>query len=128
MKRLAFGLLCFLCLQGPVLAQGFAPGQVWTNQKGSTLAITSATGSSFRATFTNKSADFFPCSVPSPATARFSNSFNMTVNFTKCRATAVWQGGTDRSLAITAQWVLNYIDQSGKPQTKYGFDFFSRTR
>jgi len=52
----------------------------------------------------------------------------MTVNFPTCRGTVVWRGSTDRSLAITAQWTFNYVDQSGKPQTRYRFDSFSRTR
>ena len=128
MKRLVLGLSCCLCLQSPALAQGFAPGQIWTNTHGSVLRINAVTGGSFRATLTNTSGYFFPCTAPSPATARYSRSFTMTVNFAKCRGTAVWQGSTDRSLAITAQWTFNYVDRSGKPHTSYGFDFFSRTR
>lgn len=127
MKRLVFALLCFLYLESPVLAQ-FARGQIWTTEKGSTLVITAVTPGGFRGTFTNKSADFFPCNVPSPATATASFAFTMSVNFTKCRATAVWRGDTDRVLAITAPWALTYVDQTGKPQTKYGFDVFFRTR
>jgi hypothetical protein len=128
MKRLAFGLLCFLSLQSPVLAQGFAPGQVWTNQKGSVLTITAATGTTFRATFTNPAGEFYPCSAPSSATAIASRAIIITVNFLKCRGTAVWRGSTDQSLAITAQYTFNYTDRNGKPQTQYGFSLFSRTR
>jgi hypothetical protein len=128
MKRLMPGLLCWLCLQSPTLAQGFAPGQVWTSNHGSVLRITAMTTGGFRATFTNTWGFFFPCTTPSPATARYSVQFTMTVNFAKCRGTAVWRGSTDRSLAITAQFAFNYVDRTGKPQTSYGFDFFSRTR
>ena len=91
MKRLVVALLCFLYLESPVLAQ-FARGQIWTTQTGATLVITSGTPGGFRGTFTNNSADFFPCNVPSPATATASRAITMSVNFTKCRATAVWRG------------------------------------
>jgi hypothetical protein len=128
MKRLVFGLLCCLGLQSPALAQGFAPGQVWTSSHGSVLRINAMMPGGFRGTFTNASGYFFPCATPSPATARYSVGFTMTVNFAKCRGTAVWRGSTDRSLAITAQFTFNYVDRIGKPQTSYGFDFFSRTR
>jgi hypothetical protein len=128
MKRLVFGLLCGLGLQGPALAQGFAPGQVWTSTHGSVLRINAMTTGGFRGTLTNASGYFFPCGAPSPATALYSVQFTMTVNFAKCGGTAVWRGSTDRSMAITAQFAFNYIDRTGKPQSSYGFDFFSRTR
>jgi hypothetical protein len=127
MKRLVLALLCFFTLQAPLQAQTIGPGQIWKNQYGSVLAISSVSpGGSFRGIFTNH-ADGFSCQgIPYPVTGQnVSVQITFTVNFVKCKTITVWKGDV-AGLGMSTPWLLRYIDQNGTPQTMTGFDFFGR--
>jgi hypothetical protein len=128
MKRLLIAALFVVGLFDAAMADGIRAGSVWTNQRGSVMKVASVDSRGrFRGTFTNN-ADGFSCKgIPYPVSGtNASLQVNFTVNFTKCRSVATWQGNV-LGFGMTAPWTLNYYDSSGKPQTMTGFDFFNGT-
>jgi hypothetical protein len=127
MKRLFLAALFVVGLFDTAMAGAVAPGQVWTNQRGSVMKITPVDQlGRFRGTFTNN-ADGFDCKgIPYPVSGLNPGiQITFTVNFRKCRSVATWTGDA-QGFGMSVPWVLNYFDASGKPQIMTGFDFFGQ--
>ena len=107
------------------MAGAVARGQVWTNQRGSVMKIASVDQfGRFRGTFTNNAAGFDCKGIPYPVSGTNATiQITFTVNFTKCRSVATWQGNA-MGLGMSVPWELKYFDANGRPQTTTGFDFF----
>ena len=127
MKRLLVVALFLVGLFDTAVAGAVMKGQVWTNQRGSVMKITSVDQlGRFRGTFTNN-ADGFDCKGQTYPVVGTNPGIQITfkVNFTRCRSVTTWQGNAS-GFGMSVPWVLNYFDASGKPQTMTGFDFFGQ--
>jgi hypothetical protein len=111
-NAMLFGMLASACLIGPSQAQTVS--WTWTNQYGSTLAITNfnTTTGAITGTYTNNAANSCDEGKPQGVTGWLAygntgTAISFSVNFLGCGSTTVWTGQLNNSTGFQGLWYLS---------------------
>ncbi|KRQ11242.1 avidin/streptavidin family protein [Bradyrhizobium manausense] len=113
-NSMLFGIAAAACLIGPLPARAQSVNWTWTNQYGSTLAITSFnqnTGA-IAGTYTNNAASSCDEGKPQGVTGWLAygntgTAISFSVNYLGCGSTAVWTGQLNNSAGFQGLWYLS---------------------
>ncbi|MDA9405468.1 MULTISPECIES: avidin/streptavidin family protein [unclassified Bradyrhizobium] len=113
-NSMLFGIVAAACLIGPLPARAQSVNWTWTNQYGSTLAITSFnqnTGA-IAGTYTNNAASSCDEGKPQGVTGWLAygntgTAISFSVNYLGCGSTTVWTGQLNNSAGFQGLWYLS---------------------
>ncbi|WP_342740323.1 avidin/streptavidin family protein [Bradyrhizobium sp. B117] len=129
-KGMLLGLLVSACLIGSAQAQSV--NWTWTNQYGSTLAITSfnqSTGA-IAGTYINNAANSCDEGKPQGVTGwlvygNTGTAISFSVNFVGCGSTTVWTGQLNNSAGFQGLWYLSLAETVAWNGISAGADTFT---
>jgi len=129
-NAMQLGMIASACLIGPLHAQSV--NWTWTNQYGSTLAITSFnqnTGA-ITGTYTNNAAN--SCDEGKPqgvagwlAYGNTGTAISFSVNFLGCGSTTVWTGQLNNATGFQGLWYLSLAEAVAWNGISAGADTFT---
>jgi hypothetical protein len=115
-------------------ADAQAPIWTWTNQYGSTLAITNfnTTTGAITGTYTNQATNSCDSGVPQPAVGWLvagtaGTAISFTVNFAACNSTTVWTGQLNAAFGFQTLWLLSLAEAVTWNGISAGSDTFTFT-
>lgn len=126
------GMIASVCLTGPWPAQAQSPIWTWTNQYGSTLAVTSIdqnTGA-LTGTYTNNAANSCDEGKPQGMTGwlvygNTGTAISFSVNFAGCGSTTVWTGQINNASGFQGLWYLSLAEAVAWNGISAGADTFT---
>jgi hypothetical protein len=131
-NAMLLGMIASVSLIGPLPAHAQSVNWTWTNQYGSTLAITSfnqSTGA-MAGTYTNNAAN--SCDEGKPQGVAgwlvYGNSgtaISFSVNFVGCSSTTVWTGQLNNSAGFQGLWYLSLAEAVAWNGISAGADTFT---
>lgn len=126
------GMLLSACLIGSARAQSV--NWTWTNQYGSTLAITSYNSNTgaLAGTYTNNAANSCDEGKPQGVTGWLASSntgtaISFSVNFVGCSSTTIWTGQLNNNYGFQGLWYLSLAEAVAWNGISAGADTFTYT-
>ncbi|GMO96534.1 avidin/streptavidin family protein [Bradyrhizobium sp. TM239] len=131
-KTMLSGVIVSACLIGLPPAHAQSVSWTWTNQYGSTLAITNFNSSNgaITGTYTNNAANSCDEGKPQVATGWLSygntgTAISFSVNFLGCGSTTVWTGQLNNSSGFQGLWYLSLAEAVAWNGISAGADTFT---
>jgi hypothetical protein len=131
-NAMLFGMLASACLIGLSPAQAQTVNWTWTNQYGSTLAITgfNQTTGAITGTYTNNAANSCDEGKPQGVTGwlvygNTGTAISFSVNFLGCGSTTVWTGQLNNSTGFQGLWYLSLAEAVAWNGISAGADTFT---
>jgi avidin family protein len=126
------GMTASACLIGPLPAQAQSAIWTWTNQYGSTLAVTSFNQSSgaITGTYTNNAANSCDEGKPQAMSGwlvygNTGTAISFSVNFVGCGSTTVWTGQLNNASGFQGLWYLSLAEAVAWNGISAGADIFT---
>ncbi|MGY8636666.1 avidin/streptavidin family protein [Bradyrhizobium sp. 14AA] len=131
-KTMLLGMIASACLIGLPPARAQAVNWTWTNQYGSTLAITGFDQNSgaITGTYTNNATSSCDEGKPLPVTGWLAygntgTAISFSVNFVGCGSTTVWTGQLNAATGFQGLWYLSLAEAAAWNGISAGADTFT---